>query len=85
MDIKFLKENWFLFVFGAAVFAGYVEYRVRDTVAVEVHAIDAVDSNTIGMLRKDIEVLAKDIGANKAQNDKVEAKLDKIIDILLED
>lgn len=87
MNFEWIKDNWFLVVALAAAFAAYVEWRVSDTVHVQVDKIDVVDSATLGLLQKDVEVLSDLTQETKARHDtdfgKVDTKLDKIIDILL--
>lgn len=83
MNLQTIKDNWFLIVAAAAAFAAYVEWRVNDTVDVQVHSIDAVDTGTLALLQKDVETIAEGVEDNKERHEKVDNKLDKIIDILL--
>lgn len=79
---KKIKDNWGqILVIGAillTVGAGYLEFRVSTIVATQLEAKGLVSPVKIAEMEKDI-------GSNTAGIARHESKLDRIVDILLED
>jgi len=87
--MKHLKDYWFLIVFLMASFAGYVEFRVRANTSTEVGNIQFVSPDQLAerveKLNREIQANAERIANNKENADKLDNKIERIVDILLEE
>lgn len=87
--MAWLKENWFLVVFGAAVVVAYIEVRLPDVAKTEIGAIKAVKPETVQALKEKHDAFEKEIRKEVDDNnkyiEKTEDKVERIVQILLEE
>jgi hypothetical protein len=86
--MNFIKEYWFLITFIFAALIGYVEFRVKEAATTEVGGIAFVSPDELNSRIKDVErevaANAERIENNKQNADKLDNKIERIVDILLE-
>lgn len=82
MNWDWIKENWFLIALGAAGLVGYMELRLNQIAETDfgdkIAAIEAVKPETITAMNDKIT-------ANTKYIEKTEDKVERIVQILLED
>lgn len=82
--MQWIKEYWFLIVFMSVAFGIYVEWRVSETTVAKVGEVAFVAPDELQALSREVEANAERIANNKEANDKLDSKIERIVDILLE-
>lgn len=86
--MNWVKENWGVLAVVAAFCIGYVEFRIKENVDDTVGGIafvspDAFDTK-IAAVEREIEANKERIDSNKENADRLDSKIERIVDILLE-
>ena len=85
---KFISENGGILAVLAVCFvigAAYLEWRISENATAAINAAGSVTPEQLAAALKDIAENAEDIGKLEGADDRFEAKIDRIVDILLED
>ncbi len=90
--MSFIKENGGPLVIGAVVLtllAGYVELRAPQMIGTEMDSRGLVSTETVNNIENNISAVAKDVAEQKETHnrdaDRMDGKIERIVDILLED
>lgn len=78
MNLQAIKENWLFFVVIAAGLVGYMEIRLHNIAQAEFDGLDIPSADKIEAIESDIIDLEK-------ADDRMDGKIERIVDILLED
>lgn len=70
---------------GLAILAAYGEWRISANISAELDAQDTLSASDMAVYTARQEAIQDDIGELKDNDQRIDDKLDRIVDILLED
>lgn len=85
---KFISENGGILAVLAVCFvigAAYLEWRIKENATAVINASGSVTPAQLDAALKDIAENAEDIGKLESADERFEGKIDRIVDILLEE
>ena len=86
--MTWIKEYWFLIVFMSVAFGIYVEWRVQETTKTTVDGVEFVSPAALTALETALtarsELVDTKLDGLEKNADKLDSKIERIVDILLE-
>lgn len=82
--MNWIKDNLAVLGIVAAFCVGYVEYRVKENTEDALGTVAFVKPSELQALSREIDANAERIANNKEAGDKLDSKIERIVDILLE-